>query len=288
MSTESVMLSSSAIHFFCLQSFLALRSFTMSQLSTSVGQSIGASATASFLPMNVQGWFPLGLTGLISCSPEDTESLLQNHSSKALVFWHLAFCMLPTWLSGKESACQYRNHRYDPWIAKIPWRRKWQPTPVFLPGKFHGQRSLVGYSPWGNKESDMTEHSTHTAFFMVQFSHPYMTTGKTIALTIWTFVSKVMPLFFNMMSRFVMAFLPRSIFLWLQSPSAVILEPPKKICYCFHFFPFYLPWSDGTRCHDLCFLNVEFEASFFTLLFHLIKRLFSASSLFAIRVLLSA
>ena len=46
---------------------------------------------------------------------------------------------------------------FDPWVGKIPWRRKWQPTPVFLPGKFHGQRSLVGYSPWGRKESDMTE-----------------------------------------------------------------------------------------------------------------------------------
>ena len=45
----------------------------------------------------------------------------------------------------------------DPWVRKIPWRRKWQPTPVFLPGKFHGQRSLVGYSPWGHTELDMTE-----------------------------------------------------------------------------------------------------------------------------------
>ena len=47
----------------------------------------------------------------------------------------------------------------DPWVGKIPWRRKWQPTPVFLPGESHGQRSLVGYSPWGYKESDTTEHA---------------------------------------------------------------------------------------------------------------------------------
>ena len=70
-----------------------------------------------------------------------------------------------------------------------------------------------------------------SAFFIVQLSHPYMTTGKTMALTIWTFVSKVMPLFFNMLSRFVIAFLPRSKRLpisWLQSPSAVILEPKKR------------------------------------------------------------
>ena len=71
----------------------------------------------------------------------------------------------------------------------------------------------------------------HSAFFMVQFSHQYMTTGKTIALTIWTFVSKVISLLFNMLSRLVIAFLPRSSVLisWLQSPSAVILEPTSKI-----------------------------------------------------------
>ena len=69
-----------------------------------------------------------------------------------------------------------------------------------------------------------------SAFFMVQLSHPYMTTGKTIALTRWTFVGKVMFLLFNMLSRLVIAFLPRSkclLILWLQSPSAVILEPKK-------------------------------------------------------------
>ena len=69
-----------------------------------------------------------------------------------------------------------------------------------------------------------------SAFFIVQLSHPYMTNGKTIALTRWTFVSKIMPLLFNMLSRFAIAFLPRSKHLlisWLQSPFAVILEPPK-------------------------------------------------------------
>ena len=64
---------------------------------------------------------------------------------------------LPRWLSGKESACQCRRCRSNPRVGKIPWRRKWQPTPVFLPGESHGQRSLVGYSTWGLKESDMTE-----------------------------------------------------------------------------------------------------------------------------------
>ena len=98
------------------------------------------------------------------------------------------------------------------------------------------------------------------AFFMVQLSHLYMTTGKTIALTIQTFVSQVMSLFFNMLSRFVIAFLPRRkclLISWLQSPSTVILEPKKIKCLYFHF-PIYLLWSDGTGCHDLSFLNVEF------------------------------
>ena len=70
----------------------------------------------------------------------------------------------------------------------------------------------------------------HSAFFMVQLSHPYMTIGKTITLTILTFIGKVMSLFFNMLSRFAIVFLPRSkclLISWLQSPSAVVLEPPK-------------------------------------------------------------
>ena len=70
------------------------------------------------------------------------------------------------WHSGKEFTCPCRRckgHEFDPWVGKIPWRRKWQSTPVFLPRKFHGQRSLVGYSAWGHKELDVTEHShTHT------------------------------------------------------------------------------------------------------------------------------
>ena len=121
-------------------------------------QSIGASVSASVLPMNIQGWFPLGLTGLISWLPKETlKSLLQHHNSKASILWH-------------------------------------------------------------------------SAFFTVQLSHPYMTTGKLIALTIWTFVGKVMSLLFNTLSRFVISFLPRSkclLILWLQSLSTVILELKK-------------------------------------------------------------
>ena len=99
-----------------------------------------------------------------------------------------------------------------------------------------------------------------SAFFIVQLSHPYMTTGKTIALIRRTFAGKVMSLLLNMLSRLVITFLPRSkrlLISWLQWPPAVILEPKNTVCHYFHCFPIYLPWSDGTGCHDLSFLNVE-------------------------------
>ena len=63
------------------------------------------------------------------------------------------------WLGGKDKSfvsCPCRRHRLDPWVRKIFWRRKWRPSPVFLPGEFHGQRIWVGYSPWGGKEQDTT------------------------------------------------------------------------------------------------------------------------------------
>ena len=182
-------ISSSVVPFSsCLQSFPAPRSFQMSQLSASGGQSIGASASASLLPVNIQDWFPLGWTVGSPCSPRDSQSLLQHHNSKASILWR-------------------------------------------------------------------------SAFSMVQLSHQYMTIEKTIALTKWIFVGKVMSLLFNMLFRFLITFLPRSkclLISWPKSPSAVILEPKKIVCHSFHCFPIYLSWSDGTGCHDLCFFNVEF------------------------------
>ena len=136
----------------------------MSQLFASGGQSIGAST--SVLPMSIQGWFPLGWTICLLAVQGTVKNLLQHHSSKASVLWHLAF-------------------------------------------------------------------------FMVQFSPPYMTME---ILTIWTFVSKVMSLLFNMLSRFVIAFLPRSKRLslsWLQSLSAVVLEPKKESLTLVPVFPIF-------------------------------------------------
>ena len=139
----------------------------------------------------------------------------------------------------------------------------------------------------------LLQHSSKTsilrcsAFFTVQLSYPYMTTGKTIPLTRWTFVGKVMSLLFNMLSRLVITFFPRSkclLLLWLQSPLAVILEPPKnKVCHYFHCFSIYCPWTDGTRCNDLCFWMLSFKPTFLLSSFTFIKKLFS-SSLSAIRM----
>ena len=69
---------------------------------------------------------------------------------------------LPRWCSGKKSTCQWRRCkrlRFDPWVRKIPWNSKWNRTPIFLPGKFHGQRSLVGSHPWDRKESNKIEQT---------------------------------------------------------------------------------------------------------------------------------
>ena len=120
-----------------------------------------------------------------------------------------------------------------------------------------------------------------------------MTTGKTIALTRQTFVGKVMSLLFNMLSRLVITFLPRSKCLlipWVQSPTVCsdFGAQEYKVSHCFHCFPIYLPWSDGTRCHDLSFLNVEFLSQLFHSPFTFLKRLFSCSSLSTVRVASSA
>ena len=139
----------------CLQSFPASGSFLMSQFFTSGGQSIGASA--SVFPMNIQDWFPLGFTGLISLQSKGLSRVFSNTPGQKHQFLVLA-CL------------------YGPTHASI------------------------------------------------------MTPGKTVALTRWTFVKEMMSLLSNMLSRFVIAFLPRTKHLlisWLQSPSAVILEPKK-------------------------------------------------------------
>ena len=138
----------------------------------------------------------------------------------------------------------------------IRWPRYWSFSFNISPSSEHP--GLISFRiDWldllavqGTLKSLLQHHSSkasilwHSAFFIVQLSHPHVTTEKIIALTRWTFVGKVMSLLFNMLSRFVIGFLPRSkrlLISWLQSPSAVILKPPQnKVSHCFHCFPIYL------------------------------------------------
>ena len=149
-----------------------------------------------------------------------------------------------------------------------------------------------------DSQSILQQHSSkpsiiqRSTFFLVQLSHPYMTTGKNIALTIWTSVGKVMFLFFNILSRFVIAFLPRHkclLISWLQSPSAVILEPKNIKSVTFPLFPhlFAMKWWDRMPWFSSfeCWVLSQF---FHSPLFTFIKRLYSSSSLTAIRVVSSA
>ena len=127
---------------------------------------------------------------------------------------------------------------------------------------------------------------------MVQISYPYMTTGKTIALTRWTFVGKVMSLLFNMLSRLVIAFLPRSkhlLIAWLQSPSAVILELKKiKSVTLSIVSPYICHEVMGLHAMILVIWMLSFKPAFSLSSFTLIKRLFSSSLLSAIKVISSA
>ena len=131
-----------------------------------------------------------------------------------------------------------------------------------------GLTDLISLSVQGTLKSLLQHHSSKasilqcSAFFMVQISHPSMTTGKTIALTIWAFASKAISLLFNTLSRFVIAFLQRSkhlLILWLQSPSAVILEPKKMNLTLFpYFFLSICHEVIGLDAMILSFLNAEF------------------------------
>ena len=150
----------------------------------------------------------------------------------------------------------------------------------------------------GTLKSLLQHHSSKasillsSAFFIIQLSHPYMTTGKTIALTRWTFVDKVMSLLFNMLSRLVITFLPRSkrlLISWLQSPSAVILEPRKiKSATVSTVSPSISHEVMGPDAMILVFWMLSFKPTFSFSFFTFIKRLFSSSSLSVIRVVSSA
>ena len=154
------------------------------------------------------------------------------------------------------------QHQSFQWIFLISFRMDW----------------LDLLAVQGTLKSLLQHHSSkasilqRSAFFVVQFSHPYMAPGKITALARRTFVSKIMSLLFNMLYRLVITFLPKTkhpLISWLQSPSAVILEPPKiKSLIVSIVSPSICHEVMGPDAMICVFLNVEFQASFFTLLFH--------------------
>ena len=203
-----------------------------------------------------------------SLSITNTRSLLKLISIKSVMVSNhfILCCPLLLVLSVFPSIRVFSNES----VLCIRWPKYWSFSCSIRPSSEYS--GLISFRmDWlyllavqGTLKSPLQHHSPKasilrlSAFFTVQLSHPYMTNGKPIALTRLTFVGKVMSLVFNMLSRLVIAFLPKSkglLISWLQSPSAVILEPPKinKVSHCFHCFPIYL-----TRCHDLNFLNVGF------------------------------
>jgi len=157
-------------------------------------------------------------------------------------------------------------------VLCIRWPKYWSFIFSIIPSSEHSELIIFRidwldlFAVLETLKSLLQHHSSKalilqcSACFIVQLSHLYITIGKTIALTRQTFVGKVMSLLFNTLSRFVIAFLPRSkclLISWLHSLQW-FWSPVNKICYCFHVFPIYLPLHDGTRCHDLNFLKVEF------------------------------
>ena len=246
-------ISSSVIPFFsCPQSFPASGSFQMSQLFTSGGQSIGVSDSASVLPMNTQDWSPLGWTGWISLQSNRTlKSLLQHHSSKASILWCSAFFIVQLSHPYMTAAAAAKSRQSCPTLCDpvdgSPFRlhRSWD-----SPGKKTGagchfllqcmkvkSESEVAQScPTLRDPTDCSPPGSFVhGIFQARalecgataFSNTWLLENKqtNIALTRQTFVDKVMSLLFNMLSRLVITFLPRSkrlLISWLQSPTAVI------------------------------------------------------------------
>ena len=198
-----------------LSIFSSSRVFSNESVLRSGGQSIGASASTSVLPMNIQDWFPLGWTGWISSQSKGLSRVFSNTTVE--------------------------KHR-------------------------------------------------HSAFFLVQLSHPSMTTGKTIALTRQTFVGKVMSLLFNMLSRLIIAFLSRSKHLlisWLQSPSDFGAKKIKSVTVSI-VSPSICHEVMGPDAMILVFWMLSFKPIFSLFSLTFIKRQFSSPSLSAIRVVSSA
>ena len=123
------------------------------------------------------------------------EDPLEKERPPTQGFWpgefHLALLVLPWWLRRQSICLQFGRPRFDPWVRKIPWRRKWQSTPVLLSGKFHGRRSLVGYSPWGHRESDTTEWLHFLSFTLLCLGDPLLCQGDDEKIIWWIIIASL-------------------------------------------------------------------------------------------------
>ena len=285
-------------------SFTALGNFPMSWFFTSGGWGIGVSASASVQSHNSVQLFVTPWTAACQASLSITNSwsLLKLMSIKAVMpSNHLTLChpllLLPSILLSirvfsKESFLCIRWPKYwsfgfcispsNEYSGLIFFRMDWLDLLAV-------QGTLKSFLQYHRSKASILQHS---AFFMVQLSHPYMTTAKNIALTRPTFVGKVMSLLFNMLSRLVITFLPRSkclLIFWLQSTSAVILEPKKiKSVTVYIVSPPICHELMGPDAMILVFWMLSFKPAFSRSSLSFIKRLFSSSSLSAIRVVSSA
>ena len=123
------------------------------------------------LPSSYHPTILLHPTDLSLCLPQPHKVNCTCHCSHILLF-SILFSGLSLWFSGKESTCQCRRYGFDSCIGKISWRRKWQPTPVVLPGKSHGQRSLAGYSLWSHKRvGHSLETKQQQSYFQISLNH---------------------------------------------------------------------------------------------------------------------
>ena len=180
--------------------------------------------------------------------------------TQILPIWGLPYLATPNliiwgllrWLSGKESVCHCRRCGFDPWARKIPWSRKWQHIPVFLPGKFHGERSLLGYSPWRCKELDKTEQLSSRSRLVIYY---ISLVSQLLLLWVYTvpcsdFIFSTCPLIFGNMNEALECVLWECCYLVAQLYLTFLqchgLYPSRLFC------PWAFPGKNTTRgCHFL-------------------------------------
>ena len=235
---------------------------------TSGVQSSGASASASVPPMNIQDLFPLGLTDLTSLRSRGLSRVFYNTTVQKHQFCTSTLLQGPTLTSIRD---YWKNHK---------WMSESEVTQSCPTCCNHMDCSLPGSSVHGIFQAIVLEwmdcHFLLQGTFLTQGSNPGLphcrqtlyrlshqgsSYGKTIPLIKCTFVGKVMSLLFNMLPKFVIAFLSRSKCLNFMAAVTICSDfgaQENKVSHCFHCFPIYLPLSDRTRCHDLSFYNVEF------------------------------